>query len=163
MIRILAGQIGRFAAMAVMMILLLKVKETLITDHEDIHYFRAEVTGYSENDISMEKDRFVVVDREKSDDSGALEKELNINGGGVSRILGVEAGAELEIVVKWNVAQLRENHSSNGETVDEHPIVSHPEPPSASSGFSTNDVTVSTLISKIKEAQNQKQVLETTF
>ena len=51
---------------------------------------------------------------------------------------------------KWKVAQLRENHSSNDETVDEHPIVSQTEPPSTSSGFITNDVTVSLLISKIK-------------
>ena len=55
---------------------------------------------------------------------------------------------------KWKVSQLRENRSSNDETVDEHPFISQPEHPSTSSGFITNDVTVSILISRIKEAQD---------
>ncbi|GJY65812.1 hypothetical protein Tco_0468050 [Tanacetum coccineum] len=55
---------------------------------------------------------------------------------------------------EWKVAEWPENHSSNDETVDKHPIVSHPEPPSTSGGSITRDVTVSTFISKIKEAQD---------
>nr|GEW46589.1 hypothetical protein [Tanacetum cinerariifolium] len=55
---------------------------------------------------------------------------------------------------EWKVAEWPENHSSNDETVDEHPIVSHPDPPSTSGGSITRDVTVSTFISKIKEAQD---------